>query len=154
MKSRALWHHQMETFSVWLAFCAGNLPVNSPQNGQWRGTLMFSLICAWTNGWINHRDDGDMRRHPAHYDVTVMWIICERWRILTGDIQLVYLWHGSNVQQWSDDGMLIRIFWGVSIKCVGKRKFWPWISNHIHIKLWDVATNPCPILNDGFAMDE
>ena len=22
-------------------------PVNSPHNGQWRGALMFSLICAW-----------------------------------------------------------------------------------------------------------
>ena len=25
-------------------------PVNSPQKGQWHGALMFSLICAWTNG--------------------------------------------------------------------------------------------------------
>ena len=25
-------------------------PVNSPHKGQWRGTLMFSLICAWING--------------------------------------------------------------------------------------------------------
>ena len=24
-------------------------PVNSPHKGQWRGTLMFSLICAWIN---------------------------------------------------------------------------------------------------------
>ena len=38
-------------------------PVNSPHKGQWRGTLMFSLICAWTNGWINNRDVGDLRRH-------------------------------------------------------------------------------------------
>ena len=29
---------------------------------------MFSLICAWTNGW----DAADLRRHRAHYDVTVM----------------------------------------------------------------------------------
>ena len=35
-------------------------PVNSPHKGQWRGALMFSLICAWTNGWINHRDAGDL----------------------------------------------------------------------------------------------
>ena len=26
-------------------------PVNSPHKGQWHGALMFSLICAWTNGW-------------------------------------------------------------------------------------------------------
>ena len=31
-----------------------------------------SLICAWTNGWINNRDAGDLRRHRTHYDVTVM----------------------------------------------------------------------------------
>ena len=28
-------------------------PVNSPHKGQWRGYLIFSLICAWINGWIN-----------------------------------------------------------------------------------------------------
>ena len=33
---------------------------------------MFSLICAWTNDWANNRDAGDLRRHRAHYDVTVM----------------------------------------------------------------------------------
>ena len=25
-----------------------------------------------TNGWVNNRDAGDLRRHRAHYDVTVM----------------------------------------------------------------------------------
>ena len=34
-------------------------PVNSPHRGQWRGALVFSLICAWTNGWVNSRDAGD-----------------------------------------------------------------------------------------------
>ena len=47
-------------------------PVNSPHKGQWRGTLMFSLICAWTNGCVNNRDGGDLRRHRDRYDVTVM----------------------------------------------------------------------------------
>ena len=28
-------------------------PVNSPHKGQWRGALMFSLICAWMNGWVS-----------------------------------------------------------------------------------------------------
>ena len=40
------WRHQMETFSALLARCEGNSPVNSPHKGQWRGDLMFSLICA------------------------------------------------------------------------------------------------------------
>ena len=47
-------------------------PVNSPHKGQWRGALMFSLICAWTNIWPNNRDPGDLRRHRAHYDATVI----------------------------------------------------------------------------------
>ena len=35
-------------------------------NGQWRGALMFSLICTWINGWVNSLEGGDMRRHcPA-----------------------------------------------------------------------------------------
>ena len=48
--------------------------VNSPHKGQWRGALVFSLICAWTNGWVNNHEAGDLRRHRAHYGVTVMTI--------------------------------------------------------------------------------
>ena len=47
-------------------------PMNSSHKGQWRGALMFSLICAWTNGWVNNRDAGDLRRYRAYYDVSVM----------------------------------------------------------------------------------
>ena len=47
-------------------------PVNSPHKGQWRGSLMFSLICAWTHGWVNNREAVDLKRHRAHYDVIVM----------------------------------------------------------------------------------
>ena len=47
-------------------------PVNSPHKGQWHGALMFSLICAWTNGWVNNGEAGDLINHRAHYDVTVM----------------------------------------------------------------------------------
>ena len=50
-------------------------PVNSPHKGQWRGVLMLSMICAWTNGWANNRDAGDLSLHRAHFDVTaMMWI--------------------------------------------------------------------------------
>ena len=51
--SLSWWRHDMETLSALLAICAGihRSPVNSPHKGQWRGALMFSLICAWTNGW-------------------------------------------------------------------------------------------------------
>ena len=47
-------------------------PVNSPHKGQWRRALMFSLICAWTNGWVNNWDAGDLRPDHTHYDITVM----------------------------------------------------------------------------------
>ena len=61
------WRHQMETFSVLLAFLRGihRSPVNSPHKGQWRGALMFSFICAWINDWVNNREAGDLRRHRA-----------------------------------------------------------------------------------------
>ena len=47
-------------------------PVNSPHKGPWRGALKFSLICAWINDWVNNRGAGALRRHRAHYDVTVI----------------------------------------------------------------------------------
>ena len=47
-------------------------PVNSPHKGQWRGALMFSLICVWINDWVNIREAGDLRRYRARCDVNVM----------------------------------------------------------------------------------
>ena len=47
-------------------------PVNCPHKGQWRGALMFSLIYAWINDWVNNREAGDLRRQHGHYDVIVM----------------------------------------------------------------------------------
>ena len=46
--------------------------VNSQHKGQWRGALMFSLICARINGWVNNGEAGDLRRHRVHYDVILM----------------------------------------------------------------------------------
>ena len=65
---RLAWlRHQMGPFSA--------VPVNSPHNGQWRGALMFPLICVWINGWVNNCEAGDLRRHRAHYGVIVMQIL-------------------------------------------------------------------------------
>ena len=47
--------------------------VNSPHKGQWRGALMFSLICAWINGWENNREAGDLRRYRARIYVIILW---------------------------------------------------------------------------------
>ena len=64
------WKH----FPLYWAIVRGihRSPVNSPHKGQWCGALMFSLICAWINSWVNNREAGDLRRHCTHYDVTVM----------------------------------------------------------------------------------
>ena len=64
----------METFSALLAIVLGihRSPVNSPYKGPWRGALMFSLIGARINDWVNNREAGDLIRRLAHYDVTVM----------------------------------------------------------------------------------
>ena len=51
-------------------------PVNSPHKGQWRGALMFSLICVWINDWVNNREAGDLRRYRAHSDAIVMTDLC------------------------------------------------------------------------------
>ena len=47
-------------------------PVNFPHKGQWRGALMFSLMYAWINDWVNNREVGDLRLQHGHYDVIVM----------------------------------------------------------------------------------
>ena len=52
----------IETFFALLALCEGKPPVDSPHKGPWRGVLMFSLICAWTNSWANDRDAVDLKR--------------------------------------------------------------------------------------------
>ena len=64
----------MEPFFALLAICAGYspVPVKSPHKGQWRRALVFSLICAWINDWVNNREAGDLGRHRGHYDVNVM----------------------------------------------------------------------------------
>ena len=47
-------------------------PVNFPHKDQWRGALMFSLICIWKNDWKNNREASDWRHYRAHYHVIVM----------------------------------------------------------------------------------
>ena len=71
----AWWRHQMETFLRYWTFFAGIH--RFPHNGQWRGALMFSLICVWIDGWVNNHEAGDLRRYRAHYDVIVMEYIID-----------------------------------------------------------------------------
>ena len=68
------WRHQMEHFPRYWSCVRGihRSPVNSPHKGQWRGALMFSLICDWINSWVNNREVGDLSHHRAHFDIIVM----------------------------------------------------------------------------------
>ena len=93
------WHHdslkhvdviKWKHFPRYWPFVRGipRSPENYPHKGQWRGALMFSLICAKINGWVNNREAGDLRCHRAHYDVIVMRrmhnkVISQRVRILS-----------------------------------------------------------------------
>ena len=67
------WRHQMESFPRYWRFVRGirRSSANSPHKGQWQ-ILMFSLICARINGWVNSREAGNLRRHHAHYDIIVV----------------------------------------------------------------------------------
>ena len=38
-------------------------PVKSPRKGQWRGNLMFSVICTGINAWVNNGEAGYLKRH-------------------------------------------------------------------------------------------
>ena len=78
-------------------------PVNSPHKGQWRGALKISLICTWIKGWVNNREAGDLRRHRAHFDVTIMVATIIRrpkWYMAPKRTRLLYTvsWHTSFFQ--------------------------------------------------------
>ena len=75
--------------------------VNSSHKGQWCGALMFSSICGWIHSWVNNRDAGNLRRHGAHYDVTVMFHI---WQAL------LPINCGNTCQIWSHSKNLTDIF--------------------------------------------
>ena len=103
----AWWRHQMEIFSASLALCAGNSPVSRefPKKGQWRGALMFSLICAWMNGWVNNCEAGELKHHRVNYDVIVTGIIFWAYQVLwntpkpwcfENDLKIWPIYHSSH----------------------------------------------------------
>ena len=68
------WRHQMEIFAALLAICATNSPVPGEFPSQRAVTRSFDVFFD-LNAWVNNRGAGDLRRHPAHYDVIVMlWV--------------------------------------------------------------------------------
>ena len=76
------------------------LSVNSPHKSQWHRALMFSLICTWTNSWVNNQDASDLRCHHAPYDATVMISKLGQhsleWWTLACSVQVINLTHENN----------------------------------------------------------
>ena len=68
------WRHQMETFSALLAICAGYSPVPGEFPAQMPVTQSFDVFfdVRLNKRWVNNHEAGNLRRHHAHYDVTVM----------------------------------------------------------------------------------
>ena len=103
MMRSSKWKHVPRHWLLW-----GNSPVtagNSPVTGKFPShrpvTRSFDgfFICAWTNGWVNNQDVGDVRRHRAHYDVTVMWCrIVIQWSWGVQRVTLVQFWIGETGQ--------------------------------------------------------
>ena len=62
------------TFSALLAICAGNSAVTGEFSAQRPVTRSFDVFfdLRLNEGWVRNREAGDLRRHRAHYDVTVM----------------------------------------------------------------------------------
>ena len=116
--TRCSWNNGLccvKHFPRYWAFVRGihRFPINSPHKGQWRGALIFSLICAWTNDWVNHRDASDLRRHRAHYDVTVISYSIPA-TVCVFDQQFVFAIgsHRSSVPAVIRLGLpLLRLFW-------------------------------------------
>ena len=64
--------HQMDAFSSLLAICAGNSPVTGEfpaQRPVTRSFDFFYLICTRINGWVNHRESGDLTSLWRHRNV-------------------------------------------------------------------------------------
>ena len=123
----------METFSAQLALCAGNspVPVNSPHKGQWRGSLMFSLIC----GWVNNREAGDLRRHRGHYNVNVIIRMPAMRNPCVSGISAVtcnYVFHTHRSNPFHQNGLTL---------------IPAWISSYILYKVCDEISYPFPNFN-------
>ena len=80
------WCHKLEMFSASLALCAGKSPVNGefPSERPVMRSFDVFLSVPEKNDRVNNRKAGDLRRHRAHYYVTVMLSICMLGRVNIG----------------------------------------------------------------------
>ena len=128
----------MEAFSALLALCAGNSPVTGEFLAQRPVTrsfdVFFSLISAWTNGWVNNRrrwfetPSRSLRRHCnavtlnasklmfLHWKLSsCTWIWCLYMQVYTYQIWLYIIYHCMD----AIEHVVIRQFLYKSSPCVG-----------------------------------
>ena len=104
------------------------LPVNSPHKGQWRGALVFSLICAWINAWVHNSEAGDLISHPTNYDVIVMdtnMVLCFPQTIHQVKNWRVVLYPGATIE----------LYPGTTIETIET----PYIASVIHACIWPAS---------------
>ena len=123
-------------------------PVNSTHKGQWRGALMFCLICTCR---VNNRDAGDLGRHLAHYDVTVMKETCgacahpdglaplgnetSAYRHCDGEVST--LLHGSLIMAWIKWPSFCRRFFQVHFFSIKISELW--LKFHRNLFNWPIV---------------
>ena len=119
-------------------------PVNSTHKGQWRGTLMFSLIYAWINAWVYNREAGDLIRHRAHYDVIAMHNVS----LIVNDFEYVFVDETANFKiSWNIALLqLLRNYLdGLILKSTAASKFHPIFFNIMLPQTDDLPTHPYDI---------
>ena len=113
------------------------------------------------NGWVNNPEAGDLRRHRAHYDVTVML------HKIVSMITLLIMETTVNVSSVEEDDELIIVTCSLALVNYDSNLssylmtaihsswsfsgpfYWhgltlipAWITNCIHDKVWDEITHP------------
>ena len=112
---------------------------------------MFSLICVWINGWENIGNAGDLRRHRAHYDATVMacnvynFILCTLGYIpiKTQQTRLLLL-RGKLFDNWTNMSLYVMI-----MNSTGK--YWPCFSANYGTAILDFGIGLLYTLPSGNA---
>ena len=104
----------------------------SPHKCQWRGALIFSLICVWISSWVNNRKAGDLRRHRARYYVTVTIFFCS---LDTRTVLRELRCQWSNLEDLTQGWGLLKFHAIISLiaKFSILQKYMLDSSNHIHI---------------------
>ena len=116
---------------------------DSFHKGRWRGAVMFSLICGWTNGWANSRKASDLRRNRSHYDSSAMFFFlhqasrCKYFRLNIKNCFMIYDCLSS---------VCLQNKWVLCHKQVSRA----WTRNYASHILRGVITGPCTALISAF----